>query len=110
MVAEPGLTMTTYAAEPGSPPHTPWPFSHPGQSPPRPSTTAAQPTNSEAGVQASRTATSALVVAALPLSFGALRRGEGQYAYRVGDLGYWTPSHDLAIFYADDQTIPAPAS
>jgi len=49
-------------------------------------------------------------VAALPLSFGALRRGEGQYAYRVGDLGYWTPSHDLAIFYADDQTIPAPAS
>jgi hypothetical protein len=25
-------------------------------------------------------------------------------------IGYWAPSHDLAIFYADDgQTIPSPA-
>lgn len=35
--------------------------------------------------------------------------GEGQATYQVGDLGYWAPSHDLAIFYADDgQTIPSP--
>jgi hypothetical protein len=39
----------------------------------------------------------------------ALRRGEGLSTYRVGDLGYWAPSHDLAIFYADDgQRIPSP--
>jgi hypothetical protein len=35
--------------------------------------------------------------------------GEGQSTYQVGDLGYWAPSHDLAIFYADDrQRIPSP--
>ena len=35
--------------------------------------------------------------------------GESQATYQVGDLGYWAPSHDLAIFYADDgQTIPSP--
>jgi hypothetical protein len=29
--------------------------------------------------------------------------------YAVGDLGYWSPSGDLAIFYADDgQTLPPP--
>lgn len=38
-----------------------------------------------------------------------LNPGEGQASYQVGDLGYWAPSHDLAIFYANDgQTIPNP--
>ena len=38
-----------------------------------------------------------------------LADGEGQSFYQVGDLGYWAPSHDLAIFYADDgQRIPNP--
>jgi hypothetical protein len=38
-----------------------------------------------------------------------LAAGEGQSTYEVGDLGYWDPSHDLAIFYADDaQRIPSP--
>jgi hypothetical protein len=38
-----------------------------------------------------------------------LAAGEGQPTYQVGDLGYWAPSHDLAIFYADDgQRIPSP--
>ena len=38
-----------------------------------------------------------------------LAAGEGQATYQVGDLGYWAPSHDLAIFYANDgETIPSP--
>ena len=38
-----------------------------------------------------------------------LKPGQGQATYQIGDLGYWAPSHDLAIFYADDgQTIPSP--
>jgi hypothetical protein len=38
-----------------------------------------------------------------------LAAGAGQSNYEVGDLGYWPPSHDLAIFYADDgQRIPSP--
>ena len=38
-----------------------------------------------------------------------LAAGQGQPAYQIGDLGYWAPSHDLAIFYADDgQRIPNP--
>jgi hypothetical protein len=38
-----------------------------------------------------------------------LAAGEGQSTYQIGDLGYWAPSHDLAIFYADDrQQIPSP--
>ena len=38
-----------------------------------------------------------------------LATDEGQSTYRVGDLGYWAPSHDLAIFYRDDgQRIPSP--
>ena len=38
-----------------------------------------------------------------------LAAGDGQSTYEVGDLGYWDPSHDLAIFYADDaQRIPSP--
>ena len=39
----------------------------------------------------------------------ALANGEGQPTYEVGDLGYWAPSRDLAIFYADDgRRIPSP--
>jgi hypothetical protein len=35
--------------------------------------------------------------------------GEPQSTYEVGDLGYWSPSHDIAIYYADDgETIPSP--
>jgi hypothetical protein len=35
--------------------------------------------------------------------------GEGQATYAVGDLGYWPPNHDLAIFYRHDgQAIPDP--
>ena len=33
MISEPGLTLTLYAAEPGSSTSTPWPCSHPGQQP-----------------------------------------------------------------------------
>lgn len=29
--------------------------------------------------------------------------------YEVGDIAYWSPSHDVAIYYHDDgQTIPSP--
>jgi hypothetical protein len=29
--------------------------------------------------------------------------------YEVGDVAYWSPSHDIAIFYRDDgQAIPSP--
>jgi hypothetical protein len=29
--------------------------------------------------------------------------------YQVGELAYWPPSNEIAIFYADDgQTIPQP--
>jgi hypothetical protein len=35
--------------------------------------------------------------------------GEPQFTYEVGDLGYWPPAHDVAIFYANDgETIPSP--
>ncbi len=38
-----------------------------------------------------------------------LAAGQGQATYQIGDLGYWPPSHDLAIFYADcGQRIPSP--
>jgi hypothetical protein len=31
------------------------------------------------------------------------------FTYQVGDISYWPPSHDVAIFYADDgATIPSP--
>ncbi len=31
------------------------------------------------------------------------------YRYEVGDIGYWSPSHDFAIYYKDDgETIPSP--
>lgn len=29
--------------------------------------------------------------------------------YEVGDVAYWSPTHDLAIYYrSDDESIPAP--
>jgi hypothetical protein len=38
-----------------------------------------------------------------------LTAGHGQSAYQAGDLGYWSPGHELAIYYRDDgQRIPAP--
>ena len=38
-----------------------------------------------------------------------LTAGQGQPTYQIGDLGYWAPSPDRAIFYADDgQPIPSP--
>jgi hypothetical protein len=35
---------------------------------------------------------------------------EHQFTYQVGDVGYWPPAHDVALFYADDgqRTIPSP--
>ncbi len=35
--------------------------------------------------------------------------GKRSYNYEVGDIGYWSPSHDLAIYYKDDgESIPNP--
>jgi hypothetical protein len=32
-----------------------------------------------------------------------------EYRYEVGEIAYWAPSNDIAIFYADDrQAIPRP--
>jgi hypothetical protein len=32
-----------------------------------------------------------------------------EYRYTVGEIAYWSPANDIAIFYADDgQTIPQP--
>lgn len=43
---------------------------------------------------------------ALPRS---LTAGNGQSTYEVGDIGYWAPNHDIAIFYDHDgQHIPSP--
>jgi hypothetical protein len=39
----------------------------------------------------------------------ALAAGDGQSDYRAGQLGYWSPSHDLAIYYREDGfRIPSP--
>jgi hypothetical protein len=39
----------------------------------------------------------------------AIASGRPQSTYRVGDVGYWSPSNDLAIYYDHDgQTIPSP--
>ena len=41
----------------------------------------------------------------------AISEGGGhQFTYEVGDVAYWPPAHDVAIFYADDgrRTIPSP--
>ncbi|WP_067650545.1 cyclophilin-like fold protein [Nocardia harenae] len=38
-----------------------------------------------------------------------LTDGRGQDGYRAGQLGYWAPSADLAIYYLDDGfRVPAP--
>jgi hypothetical protein len=35
--------------------------------------------------------------------------GGAQSSYDVGDIGYWSPSHSLAIYYRKDgSTIPSP--
>jgi hypothetical protein len=35
--------------------------------------------------------------------------GQRSFNYEVGDIGYWSPSHDLAIYYKDDgESIPTP--
>jgi hypothetical protein len=36
--------------------------------------------------------------------------GEHRFSYEVGDVAYWPPAHDVAIFYGDDgrRTIPSP--
>jgi hypothetical protein len=36
--------------------------------------------------------------------------GGHQFTYEVGEVAYWPPAHDVAIFYADDgrRTIPSP--
>jgi hypothetical protein len=33
-----------------------------------------------------------------------------QFTYRIGDIGYWSPSRDIALLYADDanNSIPTP--
>ncbi|WP_406276615.1 cyclophilin-like fold protein [Nocardia sp. NBC_00881] len=39
----------------------------------------------------------------------ALGDGRGRSGYRAGQLGYWAPSHDLAIYYHEDGfRIPNP--
>ncbi|MGH9025769.1 MAG: cyclophilin-like fold protein [Acidimicrobiia bacterium] len=44
-----------------------------------------------------------------PLPRALASDGEPQSTYRVGDVGYWSPSNDLAIYYDDDgETIPSP--
>ncbi|MFI0444257.1 cyclophilin-like fold protein [Actinomadura sp. 6N118] len=45
-------------------------------------------------------------VGALPR---ALTAGTGQRTYEAGELGYWAPSNDVAIYYRDDGArIPSP--
>jgi hypothetical protein len=35
--------------------------------------------------------------------------GPSKTTYEVGDIAYWSPSHDLAIYYHQDgETIPSP--
>jgi hypothetical protein len=46
--------------------------------------------------------------------YGALSKpistaGKRSFNYEVGDIGYWSPGHDLAIYYKDDgESIPNP--
>ncbi|MBM7806615.1 hypothetical protein JOD57_002452 [Geodermatophilus bullaregiensis] len=41
----------------------------------------------------------------------ALAADEGQSDYRAGQLGYWSPSHDLAVYYHEDGfRIPSPGT
>jgi hypothetical protein len=35
--------------------------------------------------------------------------GGNESSYEVGEIGYWPPEHDVAIYYADDgESIPSP--
>jgi hypothetical protein len=45
-----------------------------------------------------------------PLPRDLAEGGEHQFTYEVGDVAYWPPAHDIALFYADDgqRTIPSP--
>ena len=44
----------------------------------------------------------------LPRSLG-LDGARREYRYQVGEIAYWPPGNDIAIFYADDgQAIPQP--
>jgi hypothetical protein len=45
-----------------------------------------------------------------PLPRALAEGGEHQFTYEVGDVAYWPPAHDVALFYADDgqRTIPSP--
>jgi hypothetical protein len=45
-----------------------------------------------------------------PLPRALAEGGEHQFTYEVGDVAYWPPAHDIALFYADDgqRTIPSP--
>jgi hypothetical protein len=45
-----------------------------------------------------------------PLPRALAEGGEHQFTYQVGDVAYWPPAHDIALFYADDgqRTIPSP--
>jgi hypothetical protein len=39
----------------------------------------------------------------------ALHDGDRQSSYRTGQLGYWSPSHDFAVYYREDGfRIPPP--
>jgi len=36
-------------------------------------------------------------------------KGKHSFHYEVGDIGYWSPSHDLAFYYKEDgESIPNP--
>ncbi|WP_278265275.1 cyclophilin-like fold protein [Nocardia sp. AG03] len=38
-----------------------------------------------------------------------LAGGQGRSGYRAGQLGYWAPSHDLALYYLEDGfRVPSP--
>lgn len=44
-----------------------------------------------------------------PLPRPLVPTGPKQHRYEVGDIAYWPPSHDLAIYYHQDGArIPAP--
>lgn len=44
-----------------------------------------------------------------PLPRALANGGPAEFSYDVGDISYWAPSRDVAIFYADDgQRIPNP--
>jgi hypothetical protein len=45
--------------------------------------------------------------AALPKALN--EKGPRKHSYLVGDIAYWSPSHDVAIYYLQDgESIPSP--